>query len=195
MRSITVGQAALLAAVALVVLALFDLADNTVLLAQSPLLVVLGSTVPTLVWAGFFFRMYRNFSSARIAAWLALIFALLLESLIAYLRFQEAVSYWTPFGSALSLYGWLLRIGWAVFLIAFAIAPNRPHTGKVARALAIVSAPMALSVAYDFWNGGVGVLLGGPLPNFWRVLIMPGVHALYWISQILFLWTFGRDRA
>src|SRR5690349_21674191 len=122
MRSITVGQAALLAAIALVVLTLFDLADNAVLLEDSPLLVVLGSSVPSLVWAGFFFSLYRSLAAVRIAAWITLIGAVMLESVVTYIRFQQIVSYWTPFGSALSVYGWILRFGWAVFLIAFALS-------------------------------------------------------------------------
>ena len=196
MRSITMGQAALVAAIALVLLTLFDLADNAVLLDDSLLLVVLGSSMPSLVWAGFFFSVYRSLFAARIAAWITLVGAVLLESVVTYIRFQQAVSYWTPFGSALSRYGWILRIGWAIFLIAFAAAPNRSRTGKIALALAIVSAPLALSTVYDFWNAGVGLLLSGiPSQSLWRVLITPGVRALYWITQVLFLWIFWRDRA
>lgn len=196
MRSITVGQAALLAAIALTLLALFDLADNAVLLDDSPLLVVLGSSVPSLVWAGFFFSVYRSLSAARFAAWITLVCAVLLESVVTYIRFQQVVSYWTPFGSALSRYGWVLRLGWTIFLIAFAVAPTRSRTGRVALALAIISAPLALSAAYDFWNAGVGMLLSGiPSQSLWRVLITPGVRALYWMTQVLFLWIFWRDHA
>jgi hypothetical protein len=190
MRSITRAQAALFAAIAMVLLTGYQLADNAALLQASPVLVVLGSTVPSIVWAGFFFAVYRSPSSARTVAWITLVFAVILEAVVVYVRFQQAVNYWTPFGYALSLSGWLLRLGWTVFLIAFALAPNHPRTRQVALVLAIVSAPSALSAAFDAWNSWIGFLIDDiPRQAFWRVLITPAIRTIYWLSQILFLWT------
>jgi len=93
-------------------------------------------------------------------------------------------------GNALSLYGWLLRLGWAVFLIAFGLAPDRKRTRQIALLLAIVSIPLAWSTAFDAWNSGIGFLIGDiPRETFWRVLITPAIRTIYWLSQILFLWT------
>jgi len=194
MRSITVAQAALVAAVGLLLLTGHQLIDNATLFETSPLLIVGGSTVPNLVWAGFFFVLYRDPASSKSAAWITLVFAVLLEALIAYIRFQQLVSYWTPLGSALSLSGWLLRLGWAVFLISFALdpshAPNNLRTRRIALVLAIISAPSALSGAYDAFNNGIGFIFDDiPRQAFWRVLITPVIRTIYWLSQILFLWT------
>ena len=193
MRSITLAQAALFAAIAMVLLTGYQLIDNAAILETSPVLVVLGSTVPSMVWAGFFFAVYRSPSSARAAAWITLVFAVFLEAVVVYIRFQQAVNYWTPFGNELSLLGWLLRLGWAVFLIAFALAREHApdsRTRKIALVLAIISAPSALSTAFDAWNSWIGFLIDDiPRQAFWRVLITPAIRTIYWLSQILFLWT------
>ncbi len=151
MRSVTLAQAALSAALAMALFTGYQLIDNSALIRDTPALVLLGSTVPGVVWAGFFFVLYRNPSSARTAAraaaWITLVFAVLLEAVVVYIRFHRAVNYWTPFGNALNLFGWLLRLGWAVFLIAFALAPDSSRTRSIALLLAILSAPSALSAA------------------------------------------------
>jgi hypothetical protein len=190
LRSITLAQAALFAALAMVLLTGYQLADNWALLQTSPGLVLLGSTVPGLVWAGFFLAVQRSPALAKTGAWTALVFAVLLEAVVAYMRFQQSVSYWTPFGNALSLSGWLLRLGWAVFMIAFALNKDHPRTRRIALLLAIVSAPSALSTTYDAWNTWIGLLLDDiPRQAFQRVLITPAIRTIYWLSQILFLWT------
>jgi hypothetical protein len=190
LRSITLAQAALFAALAMVLLTGYQLADNWALLETSPGLVLLGSTLPSLVWAGFFFSLYRSPGSASTAAWIALVFAVILEAVAAYIRFQQSVSYWTPFGNARSLSGWLLRLGWAVFMIAVALNKDHPRTRRVALLLAIVSAPSVLSTTYDAWNNWIGLLVDDiPRQAFWRVLITPAIRTVYWLSQILFLWT------
>jgi hypothetical protein len=192
-HSITLAQAALFAALAMVLLTGFHLADNFALTANAPLLVLLGTAVPCVVWAGFFLAVYRSPSAARIAAWITLVFAVLLEALVACLRFQQSVSYWTPFGNAFSLSGWLLRVGWAVFLIAFALTPDRApdkRTRQVALVLAIFSASSALGAAFDAWSGWIGFFLDDiPRQAYWRALITPVIRTVYWVSQILFLWT------
>jgi len=189
MSSISLGQAALIAALAMVLLTGYYLVDNFALIENAPALVLLGSAVPSIVWAGFFFLVYRNPSSARNVAWIALVFAVLLEAVVVCIRFQQSVSYWTPFGNVLSMSGWLLRLGWAVFLVAFALAPENSRTGKIALVLAIVSAPSALSTAFDGWNSWIGFLFDDiPKEAFWRVLITPAIRIVYWLSQLLFLW-------
>ncbi len=198
MRSVTLAQAALFAALAMALLTGYQLIDNLALVRDTPALVLFGSTVPGVVWTGFFFIVYRsvhrNAFSVRTAAWIALAFAVLLEAVVVSIRFQRAVNYWTPFGNALSLLGWLLRLGWAVFLIAFALAPEhvpeRSRTRQIALLLAILSAPSALSAAYNLFNNGIGFLFGDiPMQALWRALITPVIRTIYWLSQILFLWT------
>ncbi len=198
MRSITLAQAALFAALAMLLLTGYYLIDNFALIENAPalvsILIVLGSVVPSVVWTGFFFVVYRSVhrspSSVRTAAWIALVFAVLLEAVVVCIRFQQSVSYWTPFGNALSLPGWLLRLGWTVCLISFSLAPNHLRTRRIALLLAIASAPSALSTALDAWNSWIGFLFDDiPKEAFWRVLITPAIRTVYWLSQILFLWT------
>ena len=122
---------------------------------------LLGSVVPSIVWAGFFFVVYRSPSSAQDRGWITLVFAVLLEAVVACIRFQQSVSYWTPFGNALSLSGWLLRLGWAVFLISFALSPDHARdqrTRRIALVLAIICRTSALSTAYDAFNNCIGFL-------------------------------------
>ncbi len=54
MGSITLAQAALFAALVMVLLTGYYLVDNAALLNEAPALVLLGSVVPSIVWAGFF---------------------------------------------------------------------------------------------------------------------------------------------
>jgi len=184
------AQAALFAAIAMVLLTGYYLVDDFALIGDATALFLLGSVVPSIVWAAFFFVVYRNSPSARTVTWMTLLLAVLLEGVVDYIRFQESVSYWTPLGNALSLYGWLLRLGWAVFLIAFGLAPDRKRTRQIALLLAIVSIPLAWSTAFDAWNSGIGFLIGDiPRETFWRVLITPAIRTIYWLSQVLFLWT------
>ena len=190
MRSITLEQTAWFAALAMVLLAGYYLVDNLTLIENAPALVILGSVVPSLVWAGFFFVLCRRPSSARNVTWITMLFAVLLEAVVVCIRFQHSVSYWTPFGNALSLSGWLLRLGWMVFLISFALAPEHLRTRQAALVLAILSAPSALSAAFDAWNGWIGLLFGDiPIQAYWRALITPAIQIDYWTSQVLFLWT------
>ena len=190
MGSTSRAQAALFAAIAMVLLTGYYLVDDFALIGDAPALFLLGSVVPGIVWAAFFFVVYRSSPSARTVTWITLLVAVLLEGAVNYIRFQESVSYWTPLGNALSLYGWLLRLGWAVFLMAFALAPDHKRTRQIALLLAIVSAPLAWSTAFDAWNSGIGFLIDDiPRDALWRVLITPAIRTIYWVSQILFLWT------
>ena len=125
----------------MLLLAGYYLFDDAALIADTPALFLLGSVVPSLVWAAFFFVVYRGSPSARTVTWITLVFAVFLEAVVDYIRLEASVSYWTPFGNALSLYGWLLRLGWAVFLISFALAPDHKRTRQLALLLAIVSTP------------------------------------------------------
>ena len=190
MRSITLEQAALFAALAMVLLTGFSLVDNAALLNDAPALVLLGSTVPNVIWAVFFFSVYKmgSRSSAR-NVWITLVFAVILEAVVVCVRYQQSVSYWTPFGNGLSLSGWLLRLGWTVFLISFALAPHHSRTRQIALVVAIVAAPSALSTAYALFNNGIGFLFGDlPRQALYRALITPAIRTVYWVSQILFLW-------
>ena len=168
----------------------YYLVDDFALIRSAPALVLLGSVVPSVVWAGFFFVIYRGPSSIRFVSCITLVFAVLLEAVVACIRFQLSVSYWTPFGNALSWSGWLLRLGWTVFLISFALAPEHLRTRRAALVLAILSAPSALAAALDAWNNWTGFLFDDiPKEAFWRVLITTAIRIIYWLSQILFLWT------
>ena len=193
MRSITLEQAALFAALAMALLTGYYLIDNSVLIGSAPTPVLSGSAVPSVLWAGFFLVVYRRASFIRAVTWITLVFAVILDAVVACLRFQQSVSYWTPFGNAQNIPGWLLRLGWAVFLVAFALAPKHApgiRTRRIAVVLAIVSAPSALGTIFDAWNRWIGFLFGDfPRQAFWRVVITPAIQTLYWLSQILFLWT------
>jgi hypothetical protein len=192
MRSITIGQAALFASIAMVLLTAFHLIDNAGVFETS---ILLGGAIPYLVWAGFYFIVYRG-HTAHTAAWITIVFAILLETAIAYMLAQQSAAFWTPFGSVISLAGWLRRIGWTIFLIAFALAPDHRRTGTVALVLAIVSAPSMLSAAFDVFNSGIGILFGDIPPQaFWRALITPAIRTVYWSSQVLFLWVVWRNSA
>ena len=179
------------AALAMLLLTGYYLIDNFALIENAPALVLLGGAVPSVLWAGFFFAVYRG--PARYVTWITLVLAVFLEAVVVCIRYQQSVSYWTPLGNALSLSGWLLRLGWAVFLISFALVPEHApdsRTRRVALALAILSAPSALSAALDAWNSWTGFLFDDiPKEAVWRVLITPAIRIVYWLSQILFLWT------
>src|SRR5437667_8971512 len=156
MRSMTIRQAALFAAIAMVLTSAFHLIDNSGVFGTS---IMLGGAIPYLVWAGFYLSVYRE-QRVRTAAWITIVFAILLETAIAYMLAQQSAAFWTPFGSVIAWYGWLRRIGWVIFLIAFALVPNHRRTGTVALMLAVVSAPSLFSTAFGVFNSGVEILLG-----------------------------------
>jgi hypothetical protein len=192
MRSITIRQAALFAAIAMVLISAFHIIDNAGVFGTS---ILLGGAIPYLVWAGYFFSVYRE-QQVRTAAWITIVFAILLETTIAYVMAQQSSAFWTPFGSVISWSGWLRRIGWMIFLIAFALVPNHRRTGTVALLLAIVSAPSMLSTAFEVFNGSIGIFFGEIPPQaFWRALITPAIRTVFWSSQVLFLWVVWRNSA
>jgi hypothetical protein len=44
------------------------------------------------------------------------------------------------------------------------------------------------------FNNGIGFLVGDtPSTAYWRALITPVIRTIYWLSQILFLWTVWRN--
>ena len=192
MRSITVRQAAGFAALAMVLLAAFFLIDNAGVFESW---ILIGGAFPSLVWAGFFFAVYRE-NRVRTAAWITLVFAILLEIALAYALAERGSAIWTPFGSILTWSGWLARIGWVIFVFAFAWAPGHRRTGTVALLLAIVAAPPLLSTAFNIFNSAIGMLFGDIPPQaIWRAVITPAIRTLCWSSQILFLWTVWRKCA
>src|SRR5436190_17696164 len=117
MRSITIRQAALFAAIAMVLTGAFHVIDNAGVFETS---ILLSGAIPYLVWAGFYFIVYRNDvyreQKVRAAAWITIVFAILLETAIAYMLAQQSSAFWTPFGSVIGWPGWLRRIGWTIFL-------------------------------------------------------------------------------
>ena len=178
----------------MMLLAGFYLADNFAELQGSLALVLSRSVVPCVIWAGFFFTMYRSPPSASASAWITVLSVVLLEAVVLYLSFQQAVSYRTPFGSAYSLSDWLLRLGWAVFMMAFALNKDHPRTRQIALVLAILFAPSAIISAYNAFNNLIGFVVGDiPIQAYWRALITPAVRTIYLLSQILFLWTLSRN--
>jgi len=192
MRSITIRQAALFASIAMVLTSAFHLIDNAGVFETA---ILLGGAIPYLVWAGFFFAIYRE-QSVRTAAWITIVFAILLETTIAYMLAQQSAAFWTPFGSVIGWSGWLRRIGWTIFLIAFALVPDHRRTGTVALMLAIVSAPSLFNTAFGVFNSCIGILLGELSPQaIWRALITPAIRTVYWSSQVLFLWVVWRKSA
>ena len=192
MRSITIRQAALFAAIAMVLTGAFHLIDNAGVFETS---IVLGGAIPYLVWAGFFFAIYRE-HGIRTAAWITIVFAIVLETVIAYLLAQQSSAFWTPYGSVITWSGWLHRIGWTIFLIALALVPNHRRTGTVALLLAVVSAPSLFNTAFGVFNSGIEILLGElPRQAIWRALITPAIRTVYWSSQVLFLWVVWRKSA
>jgi len=92
------AQAALFAAIAMVLLTGYYLVDDFALIGDATALFLLGSVVPSIVWAAFFFVVYRSSPSARTVTWMTLLLAVLLEGVVDYIRFQESVSYWDAVG-------------------------------------------------------------------------------------------------
>ena len=81
-----------------------------------------------------------------------------------------------------------------MFLISFPLAPRNLRTRRIALLLAVITAPFALSTAYNAWNNGIGFLLNEiPMQAFWRALFTPAIRTVYWLSQILFFWTTWED--
>jgi hypothetical protein len=192
MRSITIRQAALFAAIAMVLTSAFHLIDNAGVFEPW---ILLAGAIPYLVWAGFYFGVYRE-QRVRTAVWITIVFAILLETAIAYMLAQQSSAFWTPFGSVITWSGWLRRIGWTIFLIALALIPDHRRTGTVALLLAIVSAPSLFNTAFGVFNSCIEILLGELPPQaIWRALITPAIRTVYWSSQILFLWVVWRKSA
>jgi len=190
--SFTIRQAALFAAIAMVLTSAFHLIDNFRIFDTW---IWVGGAIPYLIWAGFFFAVYRE-QRVRTAAWITIVFAILLETVIAYVLAQQSSAFWTPFGSVITWSGWLHRIGWIVFLIALALAPDHRRTGTVALLLAIVSAPSMFNTAFGVFNSCIEIFLGELPPQaIWRALITPAIRTAYWSSQILFLWVVWRKSA
>src|SRR6476659_10032113 len=181
MRSITIRQAALFATIAMVLTSAFHLIDNVRVFDSW---ILIGGGIPYLIWAGFFFAVYRE-HGIRSAAWITIVFAILLETVIAYVLAQESSAFWSPFGSVITWSGWLRRIGWTIFLIALALIPDHRRTGTVALLLAIVSAPSLFNTAFGVFNSCIEILLGELPPQaIWRALITPAIRTVYWSSQI-----------
>ena len=200
------ARAALIAAIAQTVLAVYYGIEEIRFATPLYILlsIVLGSMVPSAVWAAFFFILYRQRSglattpiSLRTAVWITLAFGIGFEVLFVLIRMEMSVIYWTPLGHARRLMGWALRFGWALLLPSLVLAPDRAWTRRIAGALLILSAPSTLTAMYDaVWNNP-GELFRSDFPvrALWRVGIVPLIRIFYWISQMLFLWTIARNPA
>jgi hypothetical protein len=150
--------------------------------------------IPTLAWCAYFWTLSRDRRglatpvSFRTATWIALAFGLFLQTLaLAYL--QITTMFLIPV-SLLRIVSWMIRVGWALLLLALALAPDRPRTRRIALVVLILSAPSALDAIYaGVWdNPGTLVWNDSPLQAFWRVFAIPAVRIFYWLTQILFLW-------
>lgn len=158
--------------------------------------VVLGTIVPSLIWAGFFVVVYRERTgvpgtlSLTAMTWITVFLGIGLQIVFALVPLELATIFRTPLGFIRQIDSWLLRLGWLVFLVLFARIPSHPWTRRTALLLAILSAPSGLSTAYDAFNNGIGFLFDEmPRQALWRALITPVIRTIYWLSQILFLWT------
>jgi hypothetical protein len=194
MRSITVGQAALFAAIATLLLTAFTAAGSA---SAYDIGILLSSLIPGLAWAGFFVAVYRERPvPIRVAALSAVVFGILFESALNYVLAERGTPLWTPFGSVLNAPGWLWRLAWAVFLAMFALAPDDRRTRQLALVLAIVSAPSLMNAAFGVFNSSIGFLVSDiPAQAFLRAWIAPAIRTFYWASQVLFLWTVWRNFA
>jgi hypothetical protein len=199
----TLAQAALLAAIGEALLALYytitlipSIRSDVTISSLMPL--VLGAIVPSLIWAGFFIVLFRERTglvspiSFRTVTWITLILGIGLEVVFVAIPFEMATISITPLGIIRRIVGWLLRLGWAAFLISFALSPDPApdkRTRRIALVLAIISAPSVLSTAYAVFNNSIAFLFDDiPRQAFWRALITPVIRTIYWLSQILFLW-------
>jgi hypothetical protein len=189
LESVTVAQAALLAAIGEVLLTVYYAGALTFL----P--VALTTVAPGVVWAAYFFVLYRDRRglrggvSLRTATWITLTLGLGLQA------FATVMTGWTLPGDVRGFVSWLLSMGWAMLLLGLAFAPDRPWTRRVALAMLILSAPSAVEEAYNgTWNNR-GMLFWNdyPLEAFWRVIVIPAIRIFYALSQILFLWTLSRN--
>lgn len=199
--SVTLPQAALLAAIGEILLTLYYLVELVPGFSGSTPVsnlasVVLGTIVPSLIWAGFFFVLYRERTGAsgalsfRAATWITLFLGIGLQVVFALIPLELATIFLTPLGFIRRIDSWLLRLGWAVFLVMFLRTPSHSSTRRMALLLAILLVPSGLSTAYDAFNKGIGFLFDDiPRQAFWRVLITPAIRTIYYLSQILFLWT------
>ena len=203
--SLTVGQAALLAAIGEALLTLdYAIALMPVFSGHTPLSnlapVILGAIVPSLVWSAFFFILYRERNglavtlSVRAATWITLFLGIGLQVVFVLIPAEMATLFLTPLGIIRRIDSWFLRLGWVCFLVLFARMPAEQWTRRMALLLAILSAPYALSTAYDTFNNGIGFLFEDmPRQALWRALVTPMVRTIYWLSQVMFLWTAWRE--
>jgi hypothetical protein len=199
--SVTLAQAALLAAIGEVALTLYYLVGLApVLSGHTPISniasAVLGTIIPSLIWAGFFSVIYREGTgvpralTVRAAAWITLFLGIGLQVIFVLVPLEMTTIFLTPLGFIGRVDTWLLRLAWVVFLVLFGRMPADRWTRRIALLLAILSFPYALSTAYGAFNNGIGFLLDDmPRQALWRALITPVIRTTYWVSQILFLWT------
>jgi hypothetical protein len=204
LESVTIAQAALLAAIGEALLNLYYVATVFPIVGaplSNYLSIVLGGMVPSIVWAAFFLVVHRdrngraNPVSVRTVAWITLVFGIGFQTAFIYIPFELSVLSWTPLAWFHRVAGWLILVGWVFLLLNLTWTPDRPWTRRVAMAMLILSAPSALEEAYNgTWNNR-GMLFWNdyPLEALWRVVTIPAIRIFYVLSQILFLWTIWRN--
>jgi hypothetical protein len=201
LQTVTIAQAALLAAIGEALLTSYYAATFRILnVPPNYLPIALGPIISSIVWAGYFFILSRERSGRltrvplRTATWITLFFGLALPIAVVTIPGELSMLSWTPLGYFHRLAGWLLSIGWVLLLLGLAFAPDRPWTRRVVLALLILSAPSAIEEAYNgTWNNH-GMLFWNdyPLEALWRVIVIPAILIFYSLSRILFLWTLWR---
>ena len=193
MRSITLAQAALFAALAMLLLTGYSPGRQFCADRERACVGSLGQRRTQHRLGRILLRPLPESFFRRTVAWITLVFAVLLEAVVAYIRFRavgellDSVRQCAQFAGLVAS-AWMGRV--SHFLrVGPEHAPDS-RTRKIALVLAILSAPSALSTAFDAWNSWIGFLFDDiPKEAFWRVLITPAIRIVYWLSQILFLWT------
>jgi len=201
LETVTVAQAALLAAIGEALVTLYYVATARIINVPPQYLpLVLGTIIQSIVWAGYFFILSRERDrratrvSLRTATWTTLLFGVALPIAVVTIPQEMSMLSWTPLGYFHRIAGWLLSIGWVLLLFGLAFAPDRPWTRRVALAILILSAPSAIEEAYNgTWNNH-GMLFWNdyPLEALWRVIVIPAIRIFYSLSRILLLWTLWR---
>jgi hypothetical protein len=209
LKSATVGQAALLAAIATIleiveqtIDAALPLRLNTEFPLDSILLLVFGFYVPLLAWLAFFGTIYRERTgragpfSSRAAAWIALALGIVLPLFYAEIPAELRMLYVTPLGEARRVLLWAAQSTWVVFLCVYALNPNDPRIPKIAQGLALVTGLEFMDVIYGvafythfeiWWNYHWA-------RTFWHAVTI-AIRILASGSHLLFAWTVWRSQS
>jgi hypothetical protein len=203
---VTIGRAALLAAIATI----FEILEQTIDVAvplristefplDSILLVLFGFFVPAFAWFAFFWTIYRERTgataplSSRTAAWIALALGVVLPLL--YVRIPQVFHFIsvTPYGEASLLLSFATQAVWVVFLSLYALNPDNPRIPKIAQGLAALTGLAFVNVIYrvafythfeTWWNYHWA-------QTFWQTVTI-AIRIFASASQLLFAWVVWR---